>query len=260
MQNSKMQLSESVCLVTGAARRVGRSIALEFARHGAQVLVHYHQSQDEARTVAEQCTELSGKPALALQADQADPDSIDALLAEAYSKVKMIDVLVNSASVFYPTPFLELDTAQWNEIADVNLRGPVWFCKGVAAKMIERKRGAIVNIADVCSESPWPGYVPYAVSKAGLISLTYGLARELAPYVRVNAIGPGTVMLPDDASLNLIQRAERCAVLQRVGTPEEVAEACVFLVEGPGFITGTFLPVDGGKHLLNGLHDTDPLP
>lgn len=243
-----MDLRDKVCLVTGAARRVGRVIALELARRGARVVVHYHTSRAEALEVAAECTRLSGgREALALACDQADTEAIEQLVAEAETVCGRIDVLVNSASVFPAMPFLEMTREQWDTVFAVNLRGPAWFCRAVARGMVARGAGAIVNVADAMADHPTPRFVPYGATKAALVSLTQGLAQELAPAVRVNAVGPGTVLLPESASDDLRARAARCSALGRVGMPEDVAAACVFLIEGSDYITGAFLAVDGGR-------------
>lgn len=243
-----MRLEDKVCLVTGGAKRVGRAIACAFARRGARVIVHYNRSAAEARETAAECTRLSGgRQALALQADQGDTSAIEALVGEAEGQCGRVDVLVNNASVFYATPFLKLTPEQWDEMLSVNLRGPAWFCRAVAPGMMRRGEGAIVNVADALNDTPRPHFIPYGVGKAALTALTRGLARELAPAVRVNAVGPGTVLLPPDAGEKLRRDSEASAALGRIGMPEDVAAACVFLVEGSDFITGAFLAVDGGK-------------
>ncbi|HPS03107.1 MAG TPA: SDR family oxidoreductase [Candidatus Sumerlaeota bacterium] len=243
-----MDLRDKVCLVTGAARRVGRVIALELARRGARVVVHYHTSHAEALEVAAECTRLSGgREALALACDQADTEAIDRLVAEVETLCGRVDVLVNNASVFRAMSFLDMTRAQWDTLLAVNLRGPAWFCRAVARGMVVRGSGVIVNVADAMADQPTPPFVPYGATKGALVSLTRGLAQELAPAVRVNAVGPGTVLLPESASDDLRGRAARCSVLGRVGTPEDVAAACVFLIEGSDYITGTFLAVDGGR-------------
>jgi NAD(P)-dependent dehydrogenase (short-subunit alcohol dehydrogenase family) len=243
-----MDLRDKVCLVTGAARRVGRAIALDLARRGARVVVHYHSSRAEALEVATECTRLSGgREALALACDQADTEAIDRLVAEVETLCGGVDVLVNSASVFPAMPFLEMTREQWDTLLAVNLRGPAWFCRTVARGMVARGSGVIVNVADATADHPAPPFVPYGATKGALVSLTRGLAQELAPAVRVNAVGPGTVLLPESASDDLRERAARSSVLGRVGTPEDVAAACVFLIEGSNYITGAFLAVDGGR-------------
>ncbi|NQU44729.1 SDR family oxidoreductase [bacterium] len=243
-----MELKGRTCFITGGARRVGRAIALAFAKQGARVLIHYRSSRDEAEKTAADCAQLSGLEGGCFQADQADPVRIQHLAAEVDARFE-VDVLVNSASVFNGTPFLETTPEEWDRMLGVNLRGPAFFCQAFAKGMIRRGRGVIINIADVVTETPWIGFLPYCVSKAALVTLTRGLARELAPAVRVNAIGPGTVLLSENDSEEVRRLAERSSLLGRIGSPEDVARACVFLVEGSDYITGVFLPVDGGKSL-----------
>ncbi|MFP4580334.1 MAG: SDR family NAD(P)-dependent oxidoreductase [Candidatus Sumerlaeia bacterium] len=245
-----MDISKSVCLVTGAAKRVGRAIALEFARRGARLIIHYRGSKSGARDTAEECQALSGKEAIALQADQQNPEAVQQLVDEAVERMGRIDVLVNSAAVFYRTPFLEMPISEWDRFMAVNVRGPMLFCRAVAPHMQAHKQGLILNICDVCGKEPWAEFVPYGVSKGALESLTMGLAKELAPCIRVNAIAPGTVLLEEDADAQEQEkRAKKESLLQRLGSPEDVARACVFLAEGSDYITGALLPIDGGKRL-----------
>lgn len=242
-----MQIEGKVCLVTGAAIRVGRAIALELASRGARVVVHYATSRQEALATAEECAGLSGHTARAFQADQSLLLDVERMVGEVEEEYGRIDVLVNSAAVFYSTPFLQMTSEQWDEMFNVNTRGPAWFCRAVAPGMIERGEGVIINVVDTNCENPAAGFVSYGASKAALLALTRGLARELAPSVRVNAVGPGSVLLPTGASDDLVRRCAESCALGCIGSPEDVAAACVFLVEGSDFMTGTFLTVDGGK-------------
>lgn len=244
-----MDPAGKVCLVTGAAKRVGRVIALAYAEAGARLLIHYNRSEAEARETARLCTEKSGLPAKILQAEQQDPAAIKKAVEKGAEETGGVDVLVNSASVFYPKPFLEMDPADWDCFLEVNLRGPAFFAQAVAPAMRKKGAGLIINITDVCGDVPWVGFLPYCVSKGGLTQLTKGLARELAPEIRVNAIGPGTVLLREGPEAEQKKkRAEETALLNRIGSPEDIAEACLFLTQSD-YITGAFLPVDGGKSL-----------
>lgn len=247
-----MNIHSKTCLVTGAARRVGRVIARHFAEKGARVVVHYRSSEAEARKTVDACRRTSGQEALCLQADLANPEDIQRMVEEANRQTGGVDILVNCASIFFETPFLEMEPETWDRFFAVNLRGPALLAQAVAPHMME-KGGVIINIADVCNETPWKGFLPYSLTKAGLVTLTTGLAKELAPQVRVNAIGPGTVLL--DSSQEAQGRREKeikRTLLKRLGTPEDIAGACLYLVQGSDFITGAFLPVDGGKHIPQG--------
>lgn len=244
-----MSLAGRWALVTGAARRVGRAIALELAAHGAHVVVHYHTSAVEAAaTVAD--LERSGVRAMALPANLADSRAVLALAAEAETRTGGIGVLVNSASNYLRTPFDTITETAWDASLDVNLKAPFLLAWALGRAMRERGGGAIVNVADWAGERPYREYLPYCVSKAGLVALTRGLARELAPTVRVNAVAPGPVLLPEDFTPAQAEAARRATPLGRLGTPEAVARCVRFLVEEADFTTGALVHVDGGRALV----------
>jgi len=236
--------SRARALVTGGAVRVGRQISLALARAGYDVAVHYNRSVEDARRMRTNL-EMLGAQTLALQADLARPEEIEALFAVVGDRWGSLDLLVNNAAVFPGGAPESIGLDDWDHVFALNLRAP-FFCAVRARALMTR--GAIINIADIAAWEAWPGHVPYAASKAGLVSLTLGLAQAWAPDVRVNAVAPGAVMLPEGASDEKLEQAERRALLHRVGTPEDVAEAVVFLA-GAKFVTGEILRVDGGAHV-----------
>lgn len=238
-----MNLTDQVCLVTGGARRIGRAIALALARRGARVVVHYHGSHAEALTTAAECETLSGRTSLALAANQADPAAIAHLVREVEDRLGRIDVLVNNASRLSATPFAHLTPEQWNAMLDTNLRGPALFCRAVAPGMTARGHGVIVNIGDAAADPPEPRFVPYGVAKAGLVALTRGLALELAPAVRVNAVLPDHVLPPDAPNDAAARRFQDAAAQGRVATPEHVAADCLYLIESDEELTGVVMAV-----------------
>jgi pteridine reductase len=156
---------------------------------------------------------------------------------------------VNSAAIFERTPFAEATLEDWNSHLEINLRGPWLFAQAVAAGMRERGQGVIINLVDIAAERPFTGYLPYSISKAGLAAMTKGLARALAPEVRVNGIAPGAVLWPDDYPEDQKAALVEKTPLRRAGCAEDIAAAVVFLVEGSDFVTGVILPVDGGRGL-----------
>jgi pteridine reductase len=241
-----MQLSGRWALVTGAAKRVGRVIAREFAGRGANVVVHYnHSAADAADAVRE--LESLGVRALALQAELGVPAQVTALARDAEARTGGVAVLVNSASNYLRVPFDALTEETWDASLDVNLKAPFLLAWHLGRAMRDRGEGAIVNIADWAGERPYKDYLPYCVSKAGVICLTKALAKELAPSVRVNAVAPGPVLLPEDFGPEARAAVERATPLQRVGTPEDVARCIRFLVEEANFSTGGLFHVDGGR-------------
>ncbi len=237
-----MDIGNSKALVTGAALRVGREIALELARGGATIFLHYRSSCAAAEETAAAIRGL-GAEAILVQGDLGIAEDT----ARVARECRAADILVNSASIFPRTPLEELTFETWDEIFSVNLRGPFFLAKEIGLAMKERGCGAIINVADWSGVRPYRGYLPYCVSKAALLAANTGLARALAPEVRVNAISPGPVMFPEGMG-----DRERKVVLDqtplgREGSPEEVARAVRFLVEGATFSTGAVLTVDGGR-------------
>lgn len=241
-----MQLSGRWALVTGAAKRVGRVIARELAGRGANVVVHYNSSAAEAAEAVRELEAL-GVRALALQAELGVPAQVTALARDAEARTGGIAVLVNSASNYLRVPFDGLTEETWDASLDVNLKAPFLLAWHLGRAMRDRGEGAIVNIADWAGERPYKDYLPYCVSKAGVICLTKALAKELAPAVRVNAVAPGPVLLPDDFGPDARAAVERATPLRRVGAPEDVARCIRFLVEEANFSTGALFHVDGGR-------------
>ena len=233
-------------LVTGGAVRVGRAVAVALAEAGYDVTVHYHRSEKEAeRTVRE--VRDRGRDASAARADLTQPDEVRALLAPAAGYVDDLTLLVNSAAVF-PRGAPETVTVDgWDHVFSLNARAP-FLCAQAAFDLLRARGGAVINIADVAAFEAWPAYVPYAATKAAVVSMTRGLARAWAPDVRVNAVCPGAILLPDDHTEREIRGAESRAPLGRIGDPADVAGAVVYLAEAP-FITGEILSVDGGTHV-----------
>jgi pteridine reductase len=235
-----------VALVTGAAKRLGRAVALRLAAEGADIVVHYHASQKEAYETAQQVEKL-GRKALAISADLTRLTEITNLFEQTAKYFGRLDVLINSAANFFETPFAHTTEADWDRSLHTNLKAP-FFCAQAAASLLKSSQGGvIINFADVGGLLGWPGYIPHSISKAGVVMLTRALAKELAPEVRVNAIAPGTITMPGDPpewQHDFIQRAP----LKRTGTPEDVTDAVSFLVSAK-FITGQVLVVDGGRML-----------
>jgi NAD(P)-dependent dehydrogenase (short-subunit alcohol dehydrogenase family) len=243
-----VEIEGKVALVTGAAKRLGRSITLALAGRGAELVIHYRDSDREAQEVLSLLKKAGGKP-VAVQGDVSIAADVDRIVETAMRAFGRIEILVNNAAIFYRTPFEQLTEKDWDQFLDVNLKGPFLFCQKVGGIMLRQGRGKIINLADIAGEKVWAEFIPYSVSKAGLIALTRGLAKALAPGVQVNAIAPGAVLLPEGTMPEERQRAIRRIPLDRLGSPDDIAHAVVYLIQND-FITGEVLRVDGGQHLL----------
>lgn len=239
-----MDLRDRVALVTGGGIRVGRALALALASRGTRVAVHYHSSADGARDVA-RSIEKSGGRAQTFSADLTSIGAPESLVAEVAGAFGRLDILVNSAAVMVRTPFGEVDARRWDDIVALNLRAP-FFLAQAAAPHLRKTKGAIVNIADLAAFETWPAFIPHGLTKSGMVHMTKSLARVLAPDVRVNAIAPGTVLLPDDWSEADAEHLNATTPLRREGSPEDVAHALLFLLEAD-YITGETIIVDGGR-------------
>jgi len=241
-----VELAGKVALVTGAARRVGRAIALELAGRGATIALHYHASIAEAGETAA-AIRARGADVATFAADLALPAEIDVLSRDVLRRFGQLDVLVNSAAIYFRTAVGAVTAEDWDRLFALNLRAPFLLTQALAPALRERK-GRVVMITDVGGMEPWPGYLPYGATKAGLIYLTRGFAKALAPEVLVNAVAPGTVLPPADAAPGDIAAEEARTALKRLGAPEDIARAVAFLCESD-YITGQVLAVDGGKLL-----------
>jgi NAD(P)-dependent dehydrogenase (short-subunit alcohol dehydrogenase family) len=243
-----MQIENAVILITGAAMRVGRTVALELAKRGAIIAFSYYLEEEPWRETMQEIKSLCGE-CLAIQTEIRSADDVRNLVNQTIDHYGHIDVLINNASVWLKSPVLEITEEEWDLSLDVNLKGSFLASQAVAPHMLERGQGLILNITDLSAFQTWPGYAHHAASKAGLVSLTKSLAVELAPEIRVNAIAPGTVLLPKDASPEKVQWAEEKSLLKRVGEPEDVANLVAFLIESE-FTTGAVYHVDGGRSLV----------
>jgi pteridine reductase len=244
-----MELKGRVALVTGAGKRVGRAIAMALAERGAAIAIHYRSSQREAAEGVAAIASRGGR-AEALAADLGSVAAIEGMVTDLLAKFGRIDVLVNSASVFYRKPLEDVTEDDWDISLDTNLKAPFFLSKFAGAAMRRQGAGKIVNIGDWAGIRPYNNYLPYTVSKSGLIGLTRALAKALAPEVQVNCVALGPVMPPEDYDATEIESLRRATLTKTLGTPEDVARAVLYLCEGADFTTGSTLMVDGGR-LLN---------
>ncbi|MGE0825428.1 MAG: SDR family NAD(P)-dependent oxidoreductase [Candidatus Binatia bacterium] len=242
-----MDLTNKVVLVTGGAKRVGKAIVQAFASQGCIMAVHYHTSQSDAE-VTVQALHAAGTRAIAVQGDLSQEADVDRVIETTVSHLGRIHVLVNNAALFYRTPLDSLTAADWQRMIDVNLTGTFMCAHKIGLRMRTWGWGHIINIADVAGLRPWADYIPYSVSKACVLTLTQGLAMELAPQVMVNAIIPGPVLFQEDTPIEIQQREVEKTLVKRLGTPEEVARVVLFVAESD-YSTGGVFHVDGGRAL-----------
>jgi pteridine reductase len=241
-----MELAKRTALVTGAGHRVGQAIALALGARQMRVAVHYNAADAGARETA-RLIEYAGGSAAIFGADLTQPDAPAKLVDAVTGRFGTLDVLVNSAAVMWRTPFGEVTPDTWDRIMALNLRAPFLLTQA-AAPHLRAAHGAVINIADLAALETWPAYVPHGISKSGVVFMTRSLARVMAPEVRVCAIAPGAVLLPDDWSDDDAERLEATTPLRRLGSPEDVSSAVVFLLESD-YITGETLVVDGGRNV-----------
>ena len=244
-----MDLNNRTVLVTGAGVRLGQAIAVSLGQQGMNVALHYHQSLEGAK---ETLGLIGGdvKQHGCFQADLRQVSEIELLILQIEAQLGQIDVLINNAADFFPTPLGEVSESEWDHLISLNLKAPFFLSQLVGTAMLKRGQGKIVNIVDVAAERPWPQFLPYCASKAGLVSLTKGLAKALAPAVQVNAVAPGTMLPPPESGSFSHDLAIERSLLKKMGQPDDIAKAVTYFLEND-FVTGTVLPVDGGRMLAS---------
>ena len=246
---TESSLDHQVILITGGARRIGAEIARTLHAAGARILLHYRSSHAAAKELgAEMNAARPGSVAL-VAADLQHDEAPDRLIAAALGHFGRLDVLINNASTFYPTPLGTITRTAWDDLLGSNLRAP-FFLAQAAAPHLAKHHGVIVNVVDIHGLRPLKGYPVYSIAKAGLIMLTKSLAREMGPHVRVNAVAPGPVMWPADGlDKELQEKIIRRTALKRPGSADEVARACLYFAADAPYVTGQVLAVDGGRSI-----------
>jgi len=247
--NERTSLSGHAVLITGGARRVGAEIARTFHGAGADILIHYRSSSSAAVALAGELNQSRPGSAVICAANLQSPDTPGKLLAAAHEHFGRLDVLINNASTFYPTPVGEITLAQWDDLIGSNLRAPLFLAQA-AVPSLTQSRGLIINIVDIHGLRPLKGHPVYSVAKAGLAMLTRSLARELGPDIRVNGIAPGPVLWPEH-DMNDAMKHEIIdkTVLKRHGSPRDIARTALFLAVDAPYITGQIIAVDGGRSI-----------
>jgi pteridine reductase len=244
--NDNFGLRDQVVLITGGARRVGAEIARTLHAAGANVLIHYRSSAAAAIALADQFNTLRAHSAAIFAAHLLDPEAPDKLIAAALLNFGRLDILINNASSFYPTPVGSITLPQWDDLVGTNMMAPL-FLSQAAAPSLRAQRGLIINMIDIHALRPLKAHPVYSAAKAGLAMLTRSLARELGPEIRVNGIAPGPVLWPEDMDETLKREIIDKTALKRHGTPQDIARTALFLAKDAGYITGQIIAVDGGR-------------
>ena len=236
-------------LITGGAKRIGATIAETLHNNGFNVAIHYNSSSDSAEQLCAQFNAKKQDSSIAIGADLLDQSSLENLIPSLIEKTKRLDILVNNASTFYPTPIEKIALEDWENLFGTNLKAPLFLSK-YAAKYLRQSRGTIINIIDIHSKKPLKDHPIYGSAKSGLAMLTRSLASDLAPAVRVNGISPGLILWPennpsDQVKNNILQQIP----LKKIGTSEDIANCVLFLIEDAPYITGEIIAVDGGRSM-----------
>ncbi|WP_411727543.1 pteridine reductase [Methyloglobulus sp.] len=241
---------EKNVLITGAAKRIGAECAHTLHDQGCNVLLHYKSSKQEAGQLCNEFNQKRLGSAKLVQGNLLNMQELEAVAQVANSSWGGLDVLINNASLFYPTPLANMTEDQWDDLLGSNLKAPFFLAKALSDSLAKRQ-GCIVNIVDIHAERGLPGYPVYSIAKAGLVAMTKILAKELGPTIRVNAIAPGAILWPE----NGLSEQDKGEILQRVplarcGSPQDIAKAVLYLVRDADYVTGQILTVDGGRTLF----------
>ncbi len=238
-------------MITGAARRVGAEMARHLHSAGMNVVLHYRSSSIDATTLADNLNAKRPDSVKLLKGDLKEYQRIPSLIKEGIALFGHIDALINNASSFYPNDLKDVNEEMWEDLVGVNLKAPLYLTQALATEL-KKNKGCIINIVDIHGDRPLKDYSIYCIAKAGLIMFTKSMARELAPEVRVNGIAPGAIMWPEvEAYENMHQEIISRTALKREGSPADIADTALFLIENANYITGQIIAVDGGRTLSN---------
>jgi pteridine reductase len=243
------QLVGKVALVTGGAKRLGNAVAHALHGQGARLVIHYRSSQANAEALVAELNALRRDSAICLACDLLDTPALPHLIAQTIQQFGQLDILINNASSFYPTPVGSINEQQWDDLIGSNLKSPLFLAQA-AAPHLRATQGLILNMVDIHAQRPLPNHPVYCIAKAGLVMLTKSLARELAPEIRVNAIAPGPVLWPEQPmSAELQREIISKTALERQGTPQDIARAALFFAMDAPYVTGQILAIDGGRSI-----------
>jgi pteridine reductase len=243
-------MTNKTILITGAAKRIGAAMARGLHGANMDVIIHYNTSSSEAKELTSELNAIRPDSAYPLAADLLDTDKIESFINQAWSFKQRLDVLINNASVFYPTPIDEISATQWEFMFGLNLKAPL-FLSTIASSHLAKNNGCIINLADVHAERPLKNYSLYSMSKAGLAMQTKALAKELGPKIRVNAISPGAILWPENIDDKTKQTILDRTILKKQGEVADIVNASYFLIENADYMTGQILTIDGGRTIFS---------
>lgn len=246
-----MKLAGKTALITGAARRIGAQSAKTLHENGANIIIHYGNSSEEAQKLVAEFNLKRTDSAISIQADLLNIDEIHHLAIQAFNAFDGLDILVNNASTFYPTPLGSINETNWDDLMGTNIKAPM-FLSQACYPALKLSKGTIINMVDIHARSPLKDYITYSCAKAAKVMLTRSLAKEMGPEVRVNAIAPGAILWPEDENeldISVQQKILQEIPLQRSGNPTDIAETVLFLVTSD-YVNGQIIAVDGGRQLF----------
>lgn len=242
-------LNDKVALITGAAHRIGAEMARRLHGAGMNIALHYRDSKERAEALAAELKQQRPDSVVLIQADLLETAALSGVIAAACRPWQRLDVLINNASTFYPTPMESAGEADWDDLIGSNLKAP-FFLSQAAAPELKKQGGCIVNIVDIHAQRPMKGYPIYSAAKAGLAMLTMALARELGPEIRVNGVAPGAILWPErELRPNTKETIIKRTALKRQGAPADIAKTVLFLIRDADYISGQIINVDGGRTL-----------
>lgn len=243
-------MDNQIALITGSGRRLGRQIALTMAENGFDIVINFNKSRSEANKTVRDIKKI-GRRCIAIQADVTKSVQVRRMMKKTIATFGKIDVLVNNAAIFAPSFELpDVSESLWDAVIDTNLKSSFLCSQEAAAYMIKQKSGKIINIASLGAFQAWPKHIPYCVSKAGVVMLTKTLSKALAPYITVNAVAPGTIIIPNEESGEIIHPPVEKIPLKKYGKPSDITDIVVFLATSSKYITGEVIRVDGGVTIL----------
>jgi len=249
VQDNTGPLTGKVVLITGAAHRIGATVSRTLHARGANIVIHYRASRKTAQALQDELNAIRPESVVLVQADLLEVGKLTAVIKEAHKAWGRLDVLINNASTFYPTPIGKASEQQWNDLMGTNLRAP-FFLAQAAAPHLKKQQGCIINIVDIHAERPLKQHTIYSMAKSGLVMMTKSLAAELGPEVRVNAVAPGAILWPESELDDVTkQRIISKTILKRQGEPTDIAKAIAFLIIDAPYMSGQVLTIDGGRSL-----------